>query len=50
MWGGVDTDADAVVGGRLGKIESPALDECCFQLQLRLLPSVFFIFLFIAPL
>ena len=48
VWGGVD--ADATVDGRLGKIESPVLDECCFQLQLRLLPSVFFIFLFIAPL
>ena len=42
VWGGVD--ADAAVGGRLGKIESPALDECCFQLQLRLLSSVFLFF------
>jgi hypothetical protein len=46
VWGGVD--ADAAVDRRLGKIESPVLDECCFQLQLRLLRSVFF--LFIAPL
>ena len=35
VWGGVD--AGAAVGGGLGKIESPAFGECCFQLQLQLL-------------